>query len=361
MDGNFKKFKKRILAELLIKCAVIGLTAAMIVVIAVLLPCKLCGVNLLWIYYVLIASGGFALGGGIAFLLLRTNDKNLVKRLDADLKLEERVQTAYEYSGSTGEIYDMLRDDTSAALGRASVKALPFKNILATVLCGVLALSCTIAVPVIAACVPAVFAQAQGNGDGEKEDPPRPVTDWEWEALDELITYVENSRKADSYAKAGMLAELKGLRNVLSEGVSQSGLGGFVRNTVSRIRNAVSDANARNGVTEEQQALNSAEEKYVVEKLYEIFSLPKPDDENSGNNQGEEENPDQPSNPGGNGGVNMSDVPFFDPEKGYVTVGDVRDEYYERVQQALAEGTISKEEWEYIMATYFADLSNKEE
>ncbi len=40
MDGNFKKFKKRILAELLIKCAVIGLTAAMIVVIAVLLPCK---------------------------------------------------------------------------------------------------------------------------------------------------------------------------------------------------------------------------------------------------------------------------------------------------------------------------------
>jgi hypothetical protein len=57
----------------------------------------------------------------------------------------------------------------------------------------------------------------------------------------------------------------------------------------------------------------------------------------------------------------MSDVPFFDPEKGYVTVGDVRDEYYERVQQALAEGTISKEEWEYIMATYFADLSNKEE
>ena len=56
----------------------------------------------------------------------------------------------------------------------------------------------------------------------------------------------------------------------------------------------------------------------------------------------------------------MNDVPFYDPEKGYVKLGDIREEYYERVQAAFDEGAISREEWEYIMITYFADLSNKE-
>ena len=46
----------------------------------------------------------------------------------------------------------------------------------------------------------------------EPVDPPREVTDWEWQALDELIEYVKASEKADTVAKTGIVSELAGLR-----------------------------------------------------------------------------------------------------------------------------------------------------
>ncbi len=161
-----------------------------------------------------------------------------------------------------------------------------------------------------------------------------------------------------------MLLELEGLRGVLADGVSQSGLFTFVQNTVSNIRNVVKDANGRD-ISEEQKTLNSEEEAYVINKLYEIFSLQKPDGEGDGDDSdpsGGEEDPDNPDEPGGDSGweLDVNDVPFYDPDKGYVKVGEIREEYYQRVQAAFEEGTISREEWEYIIVTYFADLSNKE-
>ncbi len=362
MDENFKKFKRRVWLEILIKCIVCGLAAAFIAVNAVLVPCKLFGIKLLWLFYILIALGGFAVGGGIAFVILRTNDKKIAKRLDSELKLEERVQTAYMYSGHSGAMLDLQRGNASAELGKLSVKALPFKNVAATVLCGVVALTGVIAAPIAAKFVPPVYAA--NNTDEPPEEPKRPVTDWEWAALDELINYVRASKKADTVTKTGMLLELEGLRGVLADGVSQSSLSTFVQNTVSNIRNVVKDANGRD-ISEEQKTLNSEEEAYVINKLYEIFSLQKPDGEGDGDDSdpsGGEEDPDNPDEPGGDSGweLDVNDVPFYDPDKGYVKVGEIREEYYQRVQAAFEEGTISREEWEYIIVTYFADLSNKE-
>lgn len=365
MDENFRKFKRRVWIEILIKCLSVGLAAAALAVDVTLLPCKLCGVNLLWIYYVLIALGAFSIGGGIAFVFLRTDDKKIVKRLDAQLNLNERVQSAYEFGGESGDMYDMLRGDAGAALGKTSVKALPFKNIIATVLCAVVGVAGVIAAPVIAGAVPSVFAQAQeADKDKDKDkdkEPPRDVTDWEWAALDDLISYVEQSVKWESPVRSGVAAQLKGLKNVLLLGVSQSSLEGFVRNTVNEIRNVVKDA--EEDATDAQKALNAEEENYVVTRLFEIFSLLPPGGEDDPNGGGDNKGDDGDNTGGGTGTgeLNINDVPFFDPEKGYVKVGEVRDEYYERVQLALEEGTISKEEWEFIMATYFADLNKKED
>lgn len=364
MDENFKKFKKKVWFDILIKCLVSGLAAALIAVNAVLLPCKLFGINLFWLYYVLIALGGLVLGGGIAFLVLRTDDKKIAKRLDSELKLDERVQTALSFSGQDGAMLDLQRVNASSELGKLSVRALPFKNIAATVLCGVVALTGVIAAPVIANFVPPVYAAyAPGH---EPEEPERPVTDWEWAALDELINYVKASKKADAVVKTGMVLELEGLRGVLLDGVSSSSLSMFVQNTVSNVRNIVKDANDRDGVTDEQKNLNSEEEKYVINKLYEIFSLQNPGgdggEDNPDDPNGGEEDPDNPDDPGNSGWeISENDVPFYDPEKGYVKLSEVREEYYERVQAAFDEGTISREEWEYIMITYFADLNNKDQ
>lgn len=356
MEENFLKFKKRVWRDILIKCIVAGAAAGLMAVLAVLLPCKLYGIKLFWLFYILIALGGFAAGGGIAFLILRTDDKKIAKRLDSELDLAERVQTSLSFGGQSGAMFDMQRADAVAALKSKPVKSLAFKNIIATCLCGFIALAGMIAVPVVATTVPPVFAAQE---EESPVDPPRDITDWEWTALDELIDYVKASKKADNFTKTGMVRSLEGLKTVLINGVSQSTLKSFVQNTVTEIRNTVKDANEL--CAEEQQALNSEEEAYVVSKLYEIFGLQQIVEEDP-ETPPKEEDPSGGNNPGtGNGNININEMPFFDPEKGYVMCGEVRAEYYDRVQQALKEGTISKEEWEYIMITYFGELSGNQD
>ncbi len=359
MDANFLKFKKKVWLTILIKCLAAGLAVGLVAVIAVLLPCRLYGIKLFWLYYVLIALGGIVLGGGIAFLFLRTNDKKIAKRLDNEFQLAERVQTSLEYSGKSGEMYEIQRADASEALKAKPVKALPFKNVIATALCGFIFLAGMVAVPVVATTVPPVFAKTE-EGPAEP-DPPREISDWEWAALDDLIDYVKASKKADNYMKTGVVKHLQGLKDVLLRGVSQSSLKAFVQNTVNEIRNTVKDAKDM-GISDEQIALNAEEEAYIIAKLYEIFSLGQPEEGGDTEEPPKEDENDPSGKPSsGPGSANINEMPFFDPEEGYVMCGEKRAEYYERVQQALNEGTISKEEWEYIMITYFGDLSGNEE
>ncbi len=357
MNEQFRKFKKKVRREIALKCALSAATAAVLAVNAVLLPCLLCKVNLHWAWYLLIAFGAFVLGGGAAFLLLRADDKKIARRLDGELRLSERVQTALYYEGAEGDLPALQRKDTEAALAGLSVKKLPFRNLALTVLLAVVLALGVIAVPVIA-----VFAGADGQGSEVPYDPPREVTDWEWQALDELIEDVKTSERADSFTKTGIVGELEGLRSVLLAGVSQSNLPVFVQNTVGNVRNVVRDANNRDA-GDEQKAKNTEEGEYVVKRLYEIFSLsgggedPTPAPEKPG------EDPSSPGHNTGTGELDVSGVPFFDPDKGYVSSGDpaVREQYYAEIQKAMLEGTISRAEWEKIVAMYFSDLKEKEE
>lgn len=362
MNANFNKFKKKVWTDILIKCLIAALAAGFVAVNAVLLPCKLCGINLFWVYYILIAIGGFAVGGTVAFLVFRTNDKKIAIRLDSELKLSERVQTSLQCGSGSGDMIELLKSDTNSALEGLSVKKLPFKNIIVVALCCFIAVAGIVAVPVISFTVPAVFAEAEEPDDTEK-DPPRQVTDWEYAALDDLIKYVQNSKKMDTTAKNGMLSALDSLRTLLLGGVTQNSLPMFVRNTVNSISNSVKDANEQYPVGADnelhpQAKANSEEETYVVTTLYNIFGLLP----NSGNDETEGKPPvdDKPDSekPGtiGPGVINENETPFFDPVKGKVTCGSVRAEYMEIVQKALEEGTISSEEWEDIMMSYFADL-----
>ena len=363
MDQNFKRFKKRIWLDIVIKCLNYGLAVAALAVDAVMLPCKLCGIELVWLYYILIGLGGFVLGGGISFLCLKTNDKDIARRLDIDLNLEERVATAYAFNGQKSDMLDLQMANTVETLGGISLKALPFKNIAATIMAGVIAVTGIVCIPFIAYFATPVYAEEAGGGP--PVDPPREVTDWEWAALDDLIEEVKSSRRADSYTKTGIVTELESLRTVLLGGVSTSGLKMFVESTVTNVRNVVTDANGRVGVSEEQQAGNSEEGNYVINQLYVIFSLQRPNGGENGDDPGKKpgdvETPGtDPEGPGGKPEENLSKVPFFDPELGYVTISEAREIYYERVQAAFNEGTISREEWEYIITTYFADLMDKD-
>lgn len=365
MDENFNKFKKIVWRNIFIKCLCWGFAAGLLAVNAVLLPCKLFGVRLLWVLYILIGLGGFVLGGGIAFLCLRTDDTGIARMLDKELQLDERVQTALYYSGQESEMLDLQRMNMGAELGKATYKGVPFQNTVSLILCAVIAVGGIAAIPIVAVETPPAFAASAEEGK-EPEEPIRPVTDWEWQALDDLIAYVKASQKADSVAKEGMAEALEGLRSVLLNGVSQSSLALFVQNTVNEIRNAVKDANTT--AEEVQRALNSEEEAYVIARLHEIFNLPSVDfgdgDESNGNGDDdkddEQKDPNNPGNGNSDWEVNDHQIPFFDPEKGYVQIEDVRDEYLERMRAAFEEGTISREEWEEILVSYFAGLTTDE-
>ncbi len=358
MDGNFDRFRKKVWTDIFVKCLLVAFATGLVTVNAVLLPCKLLGVDLLWVFYVLIALGGFIAGGGIAFACLKTNDKKIAVRLDGELKLDESVQTALEFQSDKGDMPSVQRESTEKRLAAIPVKSLSFGNAVAVAICAVICVLGIISVPVTCKYAPLCFA-SNGRG-GADDDPVRNVTDWEWDALDDLIEYVSTSKKADVNAKTGMLSELNGLKNVLLGGVTQNSLSVFVQNTVNGVRNAVSSAN--DSASDGQKTLNTEEGNYVVNRLYEIFALKKPTEGTDPNDPDNPNNPDDPNDPsGGNmgtGELNISDVPFFDPDKGYVKLGEARDEYYEKLQLALEQGLISREEWEYIMLTYFADLSN---
>lgn len=359
MNEQFQKLKKRIRVETAVKCALASASASVLAVNAVLLPCLLNGVHLLWAWYLLIALGSAVLGGGVAFAFFRTDDKKIASRIDGELNLNERVQTALTYQNEEGKMLELQRADTASAL--AGVQKLSFRHLAFTIILAVVFVLGVCTLPIVA-----VYADAgKGAGVTEPVDPPREVTDWEWQALDELIEYVKASEKADTVAKTGIVNELEGLRSVLASGVSESSLPVFVQNTVSNVRNAVNIANEEQGVTEEQKAGNSEEGEYVVKRLYEIFALEQP-------NGGDEPvtpptDPEDPSDGGNNntgtGDLVIDGVPFFDPEKGYVSSGDpeVREKYYGIIQNAMLEGTISREEWESIVALYFADLRADEE
>lgn len=359
MNEQFLKFKKRIWRDIAIKCALSAAAASVVAVNAVLLPCLLNGVHLMWAWYLLIALGGLCLGGAVAFLIFRTDDKQIAIRLDTELRLNERVQTALLYQKEEGDMLDLQRADACAVL--SGHKKLAFCNLAVTIVLSAVFLAGVCALPIVA-----VYADTKDNGGStEPVDPPRDVTDWEWQALDELIAYVRASEKADDYTKTGMLSELEGLRSMLVAGVSQSSLPIFVQNAASNIRNTVRDANDRSGVSEEQKTRNSEEGEYVIKTLYEIFdlSLPSDDPGNGGNTKPGGDPEDPPNHNTGTGDLIVDGVPFFDPEKGYVSSGDpeVREKYYSAIQNAMLEGTISRAEWENIVATYFADLREKEE
>ena len=133
MNKDFDRFKKRVWRDVFIKCGVAGLAAGFFAVAVVLLALKLCNVNLFWVFYMLIGLGGSAAVFCAAFLLLRTDDKKIAKRLDAELMLAERAQTALFYADESSEMLEAQRKDASAALSEIPTRKLPFKHLAVTV------------------------------------------------------------------------------------------------------------------------------------------------------------------------------------------------------------------------------------
>lgn len=351
MENQFQLFYKKACRDRRIKGLIIGMSAAMLTVGALLLAAKLLRLPLLY------CLPGIAVGpiaAGLFLLFHRIRARSLAKRMDRDFSLQEKVQTMVAFSEREGEMIRIQREDTLQKLSGIPLKRLRFTRVGVYLLLPIL----SAALLVTAVACPTKRVEE----DPPYEEPPREVTQWEWQALDELIVYVVES-EADPYVmKPKTVNLLTNLKSLLKSGVSQSALERFVNSVLSQIRNIEVEAAEQKDITELQKEQNSELCSYVIEKLCEIFGLeiPQEDGEDIGgpgepdtDMSGDGEQNDQT----GTGDVVMgADEKFFDDVLGYVSYGQVISDYYNEIIRAMDEGVLPAEQWSDYLETYFEYL-----
>ncbi len=350
MDKNFRKQKKRAQIFWIVKSLIIGVSAALFAIGVVLLGTCFAKVNLLWVWYLPIGIGAFVIGGGIPAWLWRVTDESVAHELDETVG-RERVQTAFAYRDNDGDVFALQRQDVSVRL--SSVKIV-FKQLWIFIL-----------VPVLSAGIAGggiAYASVSKKPVPEPPDPPYIVDDWQQDRLADLIIYVQES-DADDYTKTGTVTELMKLVNLENIGVTDSQIGPFVRDAITKIRSTYAEANATypdddaaTDAQKQQKKTNRDVCEYVVKELYKIFDVQGDSlgEEGPGGNQGNKnENPDNP-NPGSN--VSGSKQLFFDPELGYIYYSEIAQKYHNEINNALDSGLVSSDDWFDIVLLYFQYL-----
>ena len=212
MSANFKRLKRRIQTVALLKsmlAALSGGTLAAGVMLLLtthgiidekpLIPCLIAGIAALII------------SGGVSFLLLRKSDKTLAKLLDTDFKLSERTGTMLEYSANDDAISSLQREDAERALSNVKSSDVKFKRLWIYII--TLALG-------VAVLVSAILLIPPKTPAGPKPESPFSITPLQVRAMEELISYVEESGMTSPYreqvalALTDALAELKLARTV---------------------------------------------------------------------------------------------------------------------------------------------------
>ncbi len=351
MQDNFKRFKGRINRDIIIKCLLIGAACGFAAVGAILLSCKISEVSLAFCAIGIIAA---PIGGLLSYLVLRTDDMEVARRIDSRFGLNERVQTMVEFGGSSDAMAVVQREDVQTRLAALSEKAMPFTRLWAYI---------AVAAAALALFITAVALPAKKTDTAVAEDPPpvqHVVSEWEWKALDELIVYVQNADADEVIMKPKTVAALQALVALLRDGVEEDSIPMFVGVTVTQVENAAAEANSQSGLSDAEVKANNDLRAYVNTRLYEIFGIGKKYETPGGSDDPDDPNDGQGG--GGTGDVSMgADAMFFDPEKGYVKYDAVIGEYYDAINEAFGSGVISEDEWYDYISLYFKYLYGTEE
>ncbi len=129
MSKGFYKFKAKIKKIWLLKCIAYGLSLGVFVFATLLLLSKLEVLPISTTLSVLLGVGSAVVLSAALLFLLRPTDKRVAKRLDAELGLNEKVQTMIEFADKEGGMYDLQRRDADAKLSETPISNLKFKRI----------------------------------------------------------------------------------------------------------------------------------------------------------------------------------------------------------------------------------------
>lgn len=353
MQNQFLTFFKKARRDIWIKALTVGISAALALTGGLLLAAKL----LLWpTAYCIAGIAALPIGAGLFLLFHRLGEKKMAHRLDNEFALHEKVQTMIAFRDCQDPMAQVQRQDTLEKLGQIPTKRLRFTHLWVYILLPVLAAG----LMVTAVACPDMTEQ-QSN-PAVVQEIPRDISDWEWQALDDLITWVQNSDADAKVMKPKTLTQLNSLRNWLANNtVTETALTTFVTDVARNIRNVEATAAEQDGITDTQLETNAEVAEYVIKTLYDIFEITDPDAEDDQTEdpvEGEESDANQ--GPGGLDKVTMaSDDQIFDPRYGdYVRYDQVisgSDGYYTYAYNALDDGTLS-EQWREFIEAYFGNL-----
>ncbi len=125
MKEEFKKFRKKILLEHLIKALILGVSLGAIFTALIFGAFKLIGIDLFFIFYILIFLGASAIFVCLLYFNHQPDEKNIAKRLDETYLLKEKTQTMVEFPSNDNEILIKQKEDTKLSLLNCDTKKLP--------------------------------------------------------------------------------------------------------------------------------------------------------------------------------------------------------------------------------------------
>lgn len=127
MDENFKKCKKKLMREFILKVSLLALAAGLTISGLIIGLTKLLKLNFPYYYSIVI---GVLLAIGLFFLiykLKKPTDEKIAERVDSDFKLQEKVTSMVAFQDREGLLYEKQREDAKEQLAKKDTKKLPVR------------------------------------------------------------------------------------------------------------------------------------------------------------------------------------------------------------------------------------------
>ncbi len=227
MSESFKKLKKQIYREHLIKTIILGVAIGLSVFGVLFLLNKREKIDFKIWQIILISLGSLLLTSGLYFFVRKPSNKKIAKRLDKTFSLNEKVQTMLDFKDEQeNEIVLLQRKDTDNLLKSIKPSNLRFSfNIIILIL-----LFIGIGLTITSVSVPGIV-----HNSNPPVDPPIEVAETDIDKIKKLIKHVEASKIYDDM-KVAYIGELNLLITELqSDGLTNDMLDTYVNATINNV------------------------------------------------------------------------------------------------------------------------------
>ncbi len=247
MGDGFKRIRRRVKSNTLLKSALNALA------VALLIGAVLMFLDKRKIFEFNIAVFLSTLGAGalitllVSFFIYRMNDTTLARELDGELGLNEKVQTMVAFKDESGDVIDIQRSDADERL-RSAEKIHVYKRGR---------LTSAISFAVSACILTSVLVLIPKKADAAPPDPTYNMTEYEKNQLKNLIEYVERSN-ADEREKKEILDSLNSLAEFLDDTVKESDKKSRVINSITVANDAVEKVNFLEKIAADAKSKNLA-------------------------------------------------------------------------------------------------------